>query len=139
MATTFKVTEQLKNIAEEYKEEQEIDKPLKEYLNEIKNILRVMQADIEIIKRHTDLYQMSQPYVGVTTMAANNNEYIGGPVSKMPNDYYYTLYPDVSTKPLTDQEKKTALEPITEVETRTYCGPISKYCPDYLKGDYECK
>lgn len=46
---------------------------------------------------------------------------------KAPYDYYYTMYPDVSTKPLTEQEQKTAFVPITEVETRTYyCGPFSK-------------
>ena len=44
-----------------------------------------------------------------------------------PYDYYYTMYPDVSTKPLTEQEKKTAFVPITEVETRIYySGPYSK-------------
>lgn len=101
---------------------------MKEDIKEMKVILKHMQHDIDKILKAIETRQYTRsPEMEDKVFNIWQKQYDGGPVSKMPNDYYYTLYPDVSTKPLTEQEKKTAFAPITEVETRTYyCGPLSK-------------
>lgn len=95
---------------------------------EIKHTLGVMQQDIDNILKAIETREYTRsPEMEDKVFNMWQKQYDGGPVSKMSNDYYYTLYPDVSTKPLAEQEKKTAFAPITEVETRTYyCGPLSK-------------
>ena len=95
---------------------------------EIKQTLNGMQHDIDKILKAIEAKQYTRsPEMEDKVFNLWQEQYNGGPVSKMPNDYYYTLYPDVSTKPLTEQEKKTVFVPVTEVETRTYyCGPFSK-------------
>ena len=52
---------------------------------------------------------------------------------KAPYDYYYTMYPDVSTKPFDWNEVPDYVSVCKPHNDEFVGGPVAGYCPDYMK------
>lgn len=74
---------------------------------EIKQTLKAMQADIEIIKRYNNIYDSEA--------------------------FYATMYPDVSTKPFDWKEVPDYVSVCKPRNDEYVGGPVAGYCPDYMK------
>lgn len=76
---------------------------------EIKQTLKAMQADIDIIKRYNNIYDQRA------------------------EAFYATMYPDVTTKPFDWNEVPDYVSVYKPHNDEYVGGPVAGYCPDYMK------